>query len=79
MLLGPIYDPHAQDAAHRFKGLAYGGGQLEPLISADALHWQKPVGAANIAGRWQGDTWAGEGAQQLTLDIVACGAGWCGP
>ena len=42
MLLGPIYDPHEQDPAQRFKGLAYAGGQLEPRVSADALHWEKP-------------------------------------
>jgi len=42
MLLGPIYDPHATDPGNRFKGLAYGGGQLDPLVSADTLHWEKP-------------------------------------
>jgi hypothetical protein len=25
-----------------------------------------------------GDTWAEETAQPLTLDVVACGDGWCG-
>jgi hypothetical protein len=33
---------------------------------------------ASIIGRWQGPTWAGEGEVPLTLDIVACGQGWCG-
>ncbi|MHB0935148.1 MAG: hypothetical protein ACYDCO_00245 [Armatimonadota bacterium] len=42
MMLGPIYDPHAKEPSHRFKGLAYGAGQLDPLTSADALHWEKP-------------------------------------
>lgn len=42
MMLGPIYDPFAEDSRHRFKGLAYGGGKLEPLVSADAIHWEKP-------------------------------------
>lgn len=42
MLLGPIYDPFAADERSRFKGLAYGAGQLDPLISPDALHWDKP-------------------------------------
>ncbi len=36
------------------------------------------ITAANIAGRWQGPSYAGEGGGPLTLDIVACGAGWCG-
>jgi hypothetical protein len=42
MMHGPLYDPHAQNPAHRFKGLAYGGGQLEPLVSKDAMNWQRP-------------------------------------
>ena len=36
------------------------------------------VRAADIAGRWQGESYANEGGATLTLDIVACGAGWCG-
>ncbi|MEW6751097.1 MAG: hypothetical protein AB1505_08965 [Candidatus Latescibacterota bacterium] len=48
MLLGPVYDPHAQDPGRRFKGLAYRGGSLEPLVSADALHWHNP-GLASLA------------------------------
>lgn len=42
MMLGPIYDPNAHDERSRFKGLAYGSGQLDPVISADAMHWEKP-------------------------------------
>ena len=42
MLLGPIHDPNAHDERSRFKGLAYGNGQLDPLISADAMNWDKP-------------------------------------
>jgi len=58
MLLGPIYDPHAADERSRFKGLAY-GGQLEPLISPDALHWERPG--------WQPLPSADE--SHLTLDV----------
>jgi hypothetical protein len=36
------------------------------------------VTAADIAGRWQGESYANEGGGTLTLDIVACGTGWCG-
>lgn len=40
----------------------------------------------DIAGRWQGRTYelsrdrrtCGEGGCTLTLDLVACGSGWCG-
>ena len=42
MLLGPIYDPFARDERSRFKGLAYGSGGLDPLISPDALQWARP-------------------------------------
>lgn len=42
MLLGPVYDPHEEDRGRRFKGLAYRGGELEPLTSADAVHWENP-------------------------------------
>lgn len=41
MLLGPIYDPHEADPSRRFKGLAYRGGHLQPLVSPDALHWSE--------------------------------------
>ena len=33
---------------------------------------------ADIGGRWQGDSYARETGGKLTLDIVACGTGWCG-
>jgi hypothetical protein len=33
---------------------------------------------ADIGGRWQGDSYTRETGGKLTLDIVACGAGWCG-
>ena len=36
------------------------------------------IKASDIAGRWQGETYAQEKGGNLTLDIVACGAGWCG-
>lgn len=42
-----------------------------PLLAADLT-------TASIAGRWQGPSWAGDGEASLTLDIVACGQGWCG-
>ena len=42
MLLGPIRDPHEPDPGLRFKGLAYRGGDLAPLVSADCLHWEDP-------------------------------------
>jgi hypothetical protein len=34
--------------------------------------------AADIAGRWQGESWSQDSGGSLTLDIVACGEGWCG-
>jgi hypothetical protein len=36
------------------------------------------ITATNIAGRWQGDSYAPNASGPLTLDIVACGTGWCG-
>lgn len=33
---------------------------------------------SDIAGRWQGDSWAQERSETLTLDISACGESWCG-
>ena len=33
------------------------------------------ITAANIAGRWQGDSYARDTGGPLTLDIVACGTG----
>ena len=32
------------------------------------------IKASDIAGRWQGETYAQEKGGNLTLDIVACGA-----
>lgn len=46
-----------------------------PLIS-NAI--AADIKATDIAGRWQGTTWAQETGGGLTLDIVACGDGWCG-
>ena len=34
--------------------------------------------AADIAGRWSGASYAEKTSGILTLDIVACGTGWCG-
>jgi hypothetical protein len=42
LLLGPVHDPHETDPSRRFKGLAYRGGSLEPLVSPDALNWHNP-------------------------------------
>lgn len=36
------------------------------------------ISPANIAGRWQGESWAKDAGGKLTLDIVRCGEGWCG-
>jgi hypothetical protein len=37
------------------------------------------ITTATIVGRWQGPSWVDEsGEAPLTLDIVACGQGWCG-
>lgn len=46
-----------------------------PLVSAAIA---ADVKVADVAGRWEGDTYAREAGGKLTLDIVACGAGWCG-
>lgn len=46
------------------------------LVAASPL--SAAITAANIAGRWQGDSWAQDRNAKLTLDIVACGSGWCG-
>ena len=42
-----------------------------PLAAAE-------VGGERIAGRWQGQSYAGDNSGPLTLDIVACGQSWCG-
>lgn len=47
-------------------------------VLAAASPLSAAITAANIAGRWQGESWAGEAGGPLTLDIVACGEGWCG-
>ena len=47
-------------------------------VLATASSLSAAITAANIAGRWQGDSWASEASGPLTLDIVACGEGWCG-
>ncbi len=47
-------------------------------VLATASSLSAGITAANIAGRWQGDSWANEAGGPLTLDIVACGDGWCG-
>jgi hypothetical protein len=46
-----------------------------PLVT-DAIAADGKV--ADVAGRWEGDTYAREAGGKLTLDIVACGEGWCG-
>ncbi|MFA5900087.1 MAG: hypothetical protein WC829_13370 [Hyphomicrobium sp.] len=51
-------------------------GAVCVLVAASQL--SAAISPANIAGRWQGDSWANEGASKLTLDIVRCGEGWCG-
>lgn len=50
------------------------------LATAAPLLAQTPSNkATDIAGRWQGKSYATGGtADDLTLDIVACGSGWCG-
>jgi hypothetical protein len=50
-------------------------GAAMPLASHASAAQLK---ASDIAGRWQGETYAQEKGGNLTLDIVACGAGWCG-
>ena len=47
-----------------------------PAIPGDAFAAE--LKAADIAGRWQGESWAQGSGGSLTLDIVACGKGWCG-
>lgn len=45
-------------------------------LAADAI--AADLKLTDIAGRWQGDSWSEESGGSLTLDIVACGGGWCG-
>jgi len=40
MLVGPLRDPKETDEQRRFKGLAYRDGGLQPMVSADAVHWE---------------------------------------
>jgi len=47
-------------------------------VLATASSLSAGITAANIAGRWHGDSWAVDAGGPLTLDIVACGEGWCG-
>src|SRR5437762_3137066 len=47
-----------------------------PTLAADAF--AADVKASDIAGRWQGESYANDGGGSLALDIVACGEGWCG-
>jgi len=48
LLLAPVLDPAEKDHERRFKGLAYRNGSLQPVVSADAIHWQEqgsPLGS----------------------------------
>ncbi len=47
-------------------------------VLAAASPLSAAITAANIAGRWQGESYARDTGGPLTLDIVACGTGWCG-
>jgi hypothetical protein len=47
-------------------------------VLAAASPLSAAITAANIAGRWQGESYARDTGGPLTLDIVACGSGWCG-
>ena len=47
-------------------------------VLAAASPLSAAITAASIAGRWQGDSYAGDAGGPLVLDIVACGSGWCG-
>lgn len=47
--------------------------------AAPLLAETMPKNAFDISGRWQGKAYAvGGAADELTLDVVACGTGWCG-
>ena len=48
---------------------------LAPLVAGAA---PGALQAADIAGRWAGTSHAEKSRSILTLDIVACGTGWCG-
>jgi len=48
-------------------------------VLAAAAPLSAAISPANIAGRWQGKSWAQQEQEAaLTLDIVRCGEGWCG-
>lgn len=48
-------------------------------VLAAAVPLSAAISPANIAGRWQGESWAQDSSgSKLTLDIVRCGEGWCG-
>lgn len=47
-------------------------------VLAAASPLSAAITAASIAGRWQGESYARDAGGPLTLDIVACGTGWCG-
>jgi hypothetical protein len=48
---------------------------IAPLVAGAATRELK---TADIAGRWSGTSHAEKSRSILTLDIVACGSGWCG-
>ena len=48
---------------------------IAPLVAGAATRELK---TADIAGRWSGTSHAEKSRSILTLDIVACGTGWCG-
>ena len=48
---------------------------VAPLVAGAATRELK---AADIAGQWSGASYAEKSSGILTLDIVACGTGWCG-
>jgi hypothetical protein len=48
------------------------------LVAAAPAALARDLGATEIAGRWSGPSYGVKTGSILTLDIVACGAGWCG-
>ena len=48
---------------------------LVPVVAGAATRELK---TADIAGHWSGTSYAEKSRSILTLDIVACGTGWCG-
>jgi hypothetical protein len=60
---------------------------LAGAAPVSAEEGQRPAAPADLAGRWEGNTYelsrarsaeCGGGPCKLTLDLVRCGAGWCG-